>query len=158
MIKGRNVYFIDFQGGRIGPIQYDLASLLIDPYVQLPHAIQTQLIDYSIKMMSAVIDLRPAKFLSCYHYCRLTRNLQILGAFSYLSKVKGKPLPDWAAEIECTSWAQIFLKFVVSHPAVTCAIPGMTKARHVADNIAAARGPFPDQDQRVAMEQFFEEL
>ena len=90
MIKGRDIYFIDFQGGRIGPIQYDLASLLIDPYVELPHAIQAQLIDYSIEVLAAQTELTPEKFLSCYHYCRLTRNLQILGAYAYLSKVKGK--------------------------------------------------------------------
>ena len=63
MIKGRQVYFIDFQGGRIGPIQYDLASLLIDPYVELPHAIQVQLIDYSIGVLSAVTELKPEDFL-----------------------------------------------------------------------------------------------
>ena len=90
MVKGRDIYFIDFQGGRIGPIQYDLASLLIDPYVELPQALQTQLIDYSIEVLSAVTELEAEEFLACYHYCTLTRNLQILGAFSYLSKVKGK--------------------------------------------------------------------
>jgi aminoglycoside/choline kinase family phosphotransferase/choline kinase len=90
MIEGRDIYFIDFQGGRIGPIQYDLASLLIDPYVELSHAIQAQLIDYCIELLSAVTELTPEKFLACYHYCSLTRNLQILGAYSYLSKVKGK--------------------------------------------------------------------
>jgi len=90
MVKGRDIYFIDFQGGRIGPIQYDLASLLIDPYVELPHAIQAQLINYCIELLSAETELTPEKFLSCYHYCRLTRNLQILGAYSYLSKIKGK--------------------------------------------------------------------
>jgi len=56
----------------------------------LPHAIQAQLIDYSIEVLSALTELKPKNFLSCYHYCTLTRNLQILGAFSYLSKVKGK--------------------------------------------------------------------
>jgi aminoglycoside/choline kinase family phosphotransferase/choline kinase len=90
MIKGRDIYFIDFQGGRIGPIQYDLASLLIDPYVELPDAIQARLIDYSIEVLAAETELTPEKFLSCYHYCRLTRNLQILGAYAYLSKVRGK--------------------------------------------------------------------
>jgi aminoglycoside/choline kinase family phosphotransferase/GTP:adenosylcobinamide-phosphate guanylyltransferase len=90
MIKDRDIYFIDFQGGRIGPIQYDLASLLIDPYVELPHVVQAQLIDYCIEALSAVTELEPEKFRSCYHYCALTRNLQILGAFAYLSKVKGK--------------------------------------------------------------------
>ena len=90
MVKGRKVYFIDFQGGRIGPIQYDLASLLIDPYVELPDVIQSELIDYSYELLSSVTDLNQEQFLACYHYCRLTRNLQILGAFAFLSKVKGK--------------------------------------------------------------------
>jgi aminoglycoside/choline kinase family phosphotransferase/GTP:adenosylcobinamide-phosphate guanylyltransferase len=90
MIKGRKVYFIDFQGGRIGPIQYDLASLLIDPYAELPDVIQSELIDYSYQLLSKVTDLNREQFLACYHYCRLTRNLQILGAFAFLSKVKGK--------------------------------------------------------------------
>jgi NDP-sugar pyrophosphorylase family protein/tRNA A-37 threonylcarbamoyl transferase component Bud32 len=90
MIKGRKIYFIDFQGGRMGPIQYDLASLLIDPYVEIPPDVQADLLDYSIEALSAVTELDSEKFRSCYHYCRLTRNLQILGAFAYLSKVKGK--------------------------------------------------------------------
>jgi aminoglycoside/choline kinase family phosphotransferase/dTDP-glucose pyrophosphorylase len=90
MLHDDTVYFIDFQGGRIGPIQYDLASLLIDPYVDLPQRVQNQLIDYSIKMLSATTPVEPTKFRACYHYCTLTRNLQILGAFAYLSKVTGK--------------------------------------------------------------------
>ncbi|MGD9063612.1 MAG: sugar phosphate nucleotidyltransferase [Desulfobacterales bacterium] len=90
MIKGRKIYFIDFQGGRLGPIQYDLASLLIDPYVEIPPDVQADLLDYCIEALSAVTEVDSEKFRSCYHYCRLTRNLQILGAFAYLSKVKGK--------------------------------------------------------------------
>ena len=90
MVRNHDIYFIDFQGGRIGPIQYDLASLLIDPYVQLPASTQKQLLDYSIGMLAAATGLEPEKFRSCYHYCALTRNLQILGAFAYLSRVKGK--------------------------------------------------------------------
>jgi aminoglycoside/choline kinase family phosphotransferase len=90
MLNGDAVYFIDFQGGRIGPIQYDLAALLIDPYVELPLRLQNRLIDYSIKKLSAIIPLDPAKFRTCYRYCALTRNLQILGAYAYLSKVAGK--------------------------------------------------------------------
>lgn len=90
MVKDRRIYFIDFQGGRIGPIQYDLASLLIDPYVDLPRPIQTRLLDYSLEMLSAVAPVDPDQFRHCYHYCTLTRNLQILGAFAYLSRVNGK--------------------------------------------------------------------
>ena len=90
MVKDRKIYFIDFQGGRIGPLQYDLASLLIDPYVELPGAIQTRLIDFCFEILSSASCLKRDHFLSCYHYCKLTRNLQILGAFAHLSKVKGK--------------------------------------------------------------------
>jgi aminoglycoside/choline kinase family phosphotransferase len=90
MIKSQQVYIIDFQGGRLGPIQYDLASLLIDPYVELPTAIQAQLLDYSVDALSEKTAVEPEKFRRCFHYCSLTRNLQILGAFAYLSKIKGK--------------------------------------------------------------------
>lgn len=67
------------------------------------------------------------------------------------SRVKGKPLPGWAAEIECASWAQFFLKWILSHPSVTCAIPGTRSAQHVADNLAAARGRLPDEAMRRRM-------
>ena len=53
-------------------------------------------------------------------------------------------LPAWAAEIGCRSWAQVVLKFIVSHPAVTCAIPATRRVDHVRENLAACRGPLPD--------------
>lgn len=59
-------------------------------------------------------------------------------------QVKGKPLPSWAADIDCTSWAQIFLKFLLGHPAVTCPLPATSKLRHLEDNMAAMRGRLPD--------------
>ena len=90
MIKNNRFYFIDFQGGRPGPIQYDFASLLIDPYVALPYAIQNQLLEYTMSKMSTEMDIDPQHFLLGYTYCALSRNLQILGAFGYLSCVKGK--------------------------------------------------------------------
>jgi aryl-alcohol dehydrogenase-like predicted oxidoreductase len=62
--------------------------------------------------------------------------------------VKGKQLPGWAAEFDCESWAQLFLKYVTSHPAVTCTIPGMTKANHAEDNMGAGYGKLPDEQQR----------
>jgi diketogulonate reductase-like aldo/keto reductase len=70
-------------------------------------------------------------------------------------RVRGKPLPDWAAEIDCTSWAQFFLKWILAHPAVTCAIPGTRNADHVADNLAAARGRLPDEAMRRRMAEHF---
>jgi diketogulonate reductase-like aldo/keto reductase len=64
---------------------------------------------------------------------------------------KGKPLPPWAAELGIASWAQYFLKFVVSHPAVTVAIPGTSKARHMRDNQQAGTGRLPDAPMRERM-------
>jgi aryl-alcohol dehydrogenase-like predicted oxidoreductase len=72
--------------------------------------------------------------------------------------VKGKPLPDWAAEFDCASWAQFFLKFVVSHPAVTCAIPATSKLHHMRDNMAAGFGRLPDAALRKRMVSYFEAL
>lgn len=71
---------------------------------------------------------------------------------------QGRPLPDWAREIDCATWAQVFLKYVVSHPAVTCAVPGMAQARYVDDNLGAARGRLPDAGLRTRMEQFIDGL
>jgi len=61
------------------------------------------------------------------------------------------PLPSWAAEIDCTSWAQFALKFIISHPAVTCAIPATTNVAHVIENLGAASGRLPDQAMRTRM-------
>jgi len=66
------------------------------------------------------------------------------GGGGLLRRLRDKPLPAWAAEIGCTSWAQVLLKFVLSHPAVTCTIPGTSRAEHMADNAAAGAGEFPD--------------
>jgi diketogulonate reductase-like aldo/keto reductase len=65
--------------------------------------------------------------------------------------VKGRPLPDFASEIGCETWAQFFLKWIISHPAVTCAIPATTKPKHQADNIGALKGPLPDKEMRARM-------
>jgi aryl-alcohol dehydrogenase-like predicted oxidoreductase len=66
-------------------------------------------------------------------------------------RVKGKPLPGWAADIDCTSWAQLFLKFIIGHPAVTCPIPATADPAHLADNIKAGFGRLPDAAQRRAL-------
>lgn len=61
---------------------------------------------------------------------------------------KGRPLPGVASEIGCTSWAQLLLKYIIGHPAVTCPIPATSKVAHVEDNLGALRGPVPDEMQR----------
>ena len=73
------------------------------------------------------------------------------GGGGLLRTLKDRPLPAWAAQIECTSWAQILLKFIVSHPAITCAIPGTSKPEHMADNMNAGRGAMPDAALRETM-------
>jgi diketogulonate reductase-like aldo/keto reductase len=67
------------------------------------------------------------------------------------AKVKGRELPAWAAEFDCDSWAQFFLKYIVAHPAVTCVIPGTGKARHMTDNLKAGAGRLPDARMRKRM-------
>jgi diketogulonate reductase-like aldo/keto reductase len=65
------------------------------------------------------------------------------------SRLRSKPLPPWAAEIDCESWAQILLKFVVSHSAITCAIPATSKVTHLRDNMKAGTGRMPDEKFRA---------
>lgn len=66
-------------------------------------------------------------------------------------KTRGRALPAWAAEFDCASWAQFFLKFVLSHPAVTCAIPATSDPRHLRDNMGAGLGRLPERAQREKM-------
>ncbi|TLY80029.1 MAG: aldo/keto reductase [Gammaproteobacteria bacterium] len=63
-------------------------------------------------------------------------------------RVRGKPLPAWAAEFDATSWGQVFLKFIAAHPAVTCIIPATGNVRHLQDNLGGGRGRLPDARQR----------
>jgi aryl-alcohol dehydrogenase-like predicted oxidoreductase len=80
------------------------------------------------------------------------------GRTRVFSKVRGQPLPDWAAEIDATSWAQIFLKYIVSNPAVTTVIPGTNKVAYAIDNVGAARGRLPDTAMRKRIEAYFDAL
>jgi aryl-alcohol dehydrogenase-like predicted oxidoreductase len=75
-----------------------------------------------------------------------------------LRAVQGRELPGWTADFDCASWPQFFLKYVLSHPAVTCPIPGMAKASYVEDNLGAARGRMPDAAQRARMEALVDAL
>ncbi|MGQ0750320.1 MAG: aldo/keto reductase [Betaproteobacteria bacterium] len=77
---------------------------------------------------------------------------------SLFGKVKGKPLPAWAAEFDCTSWAQFFLKYLVGHPAVTCVIPGTRRTAHLRDNLQAAAGRLPDPAMRRRMVQYLDRI
>ncbi len=75
-----------------------------------------------------------------------------------IRRLAGKPLPDWAGEIEAGSWAQFILKFIVSHPAITVAIPATTRVDHVRENLAAAAAPLPDPATRQRMADYVRTL
>jgi len=80
------------------------------------------------------------------------------GRSSVFAAVRGKSVPEWARDFDATTWPQFFLKFLLGHEAVTAVIPGTTNPAHLADNISAGRGRFPDARQRQAMIAFFEAL
>ena len=90
MICNQEIFFIDFQSARQGPLAYDLASLLIDPYVTLPKAVQDSLLGYCIDQLSRRPGFNARKFKQRYAYCAVARNLQMLGAFAFLTRVKKK--------------------------------------------------------------------
>ncbi len=90
IFKGERVGIVDWQGARLGPLQYDLASLLIDPYVELEKYERTALYDSYLMLLEERLPGTSASFKAYYPYVAVQRNLQILGAFSYLSKVQGK--------------------------------------------------------------------
>lgn len=124
------------------PAQYDdfarvMASETLD-FVQLNYDIATRgaeevLLPLAEERGMAVLVNRP------------------FGGGTLFPKVRGRELPDWALEFDCESWAQFFLKFVVSHPAVTCAIPATSNPRHAADNMGAGFGRLPDSATRERM-------
>jgi aryl-alcohol dehydrogenase-like predicted oxidoreductase len=71
-----------------------------------------------------------------------------LGGRNLLRSMQGKPLPDWVRDFDAASWGQVFLKYVLAHPAVTCIIPGTRNPAHMSDNLGAGRGRLPDAGQR----------
>ena len=73
------------------------------------------------------------------------------GRGDLFARVREKPLPEWAAEVDCKSWAQIFLKWIVAHPAVTCVIPATSKPHHMEDNLHGGLGRLPDEKMRRRM-------
>jgi aryl-alcohol dehydrogenase-like predicted oxidoreductase len=111
-------------------------------------------INYSLAERNAEKSLLPLA---------LEKNVAVLanrpfGEGAVFRKVRGKALPPWAAELGIASWAQYFLKWIVSHPAVTCAIPGTGNPEHMKDNMGAAHGPLPDVAARKRMTEYFDAL
>lgn len=113
-------------------------------------------VDYSVTNRSAAERILP---LCQEHGVAVLNNVPLGGRRgSVLGAVGDRPLPDFAAELGATSWAQLCLKYNLSHPAVTAVIPGTTNPRHIVDNVSAGRGELPDEDLRRRIEAIFDEL
>jgi len=91
MLHHDRVRIIDFQGARLGPLGYDLAALLIDPYADLPHELRAELFDHYCEVVARHLAFDRQAFAAGYYYLALQRNLQMLGAFAFLSWQRGKP-------------------------------------------------------------------
>jgi diketogulonate reductase-like aldo/keto reductase len=126
-----------YQLGAFGDLERIATKESID-FVQLPYSIVTRdaearLLPAAAASGVAVLVMRPFEE----------------GAL--FARVRGKALPPWAADFDCASWAQFFLKFILGHPAVTCPIPATASVKHLADNLAAGRGRLPDAATRKKM-------
>jgi aryl-alcohol dehydrogenase-like predicted oxidoreductase len=113
-------------------------------------------IDYSLGNRAAEADVFPLA---------IERKIGVMLAVpfraqggSMFARVAGRELPDWARELGADSWAQVFLKYAVSHPAVTCAIPGTDDVEHADDNTRAGHGRLPDAAMRAEIERFWDQL
>ena len=109
-------------------------------------------VDYSIANRDAAATVLPLA---------LERKIAVLanvpfGSGSLLGEAQARPLPSWATDIDADNWGQFLLKYVISHPAVTCTIPGSTQVAHLEDNQRAARGRLPDAPMRRKMEQYWD--
>ncbi len=122
--------------------------------VMLRHELDFIQLDYSLGNRNAAEKLMP---LAQDKGIAVLVNLPF-GRGRLFNAVGDRPLPDWAADIDAKSWAQVFLKYVMSHPSAAIPIPGTTKPHHAEDNIAAARGRLPDARLRQEMENFIDPL
>jgi len=126
-----------YSHGELSQIEKMMKTEALD-FIQVPYniadrAVETRVLPTAADTGTAVLVMRPFEEGALFR------------------RVKGKPLPGWAADIDCASWAQIFLKFIIGHPAVTCPIPATADPAHLADNIRAGFGRLPDAAQRRAM-------
>lgn len=131
-----------------------------DQYPQIINALKTLpldfiQVDYSVDNRGAADEILP---LAQEKGVAVLVNMPLGGRRdgNLLRKLADKPLPDFAADFDATSWAQVLLKYVVSHPAVTAAIPGTTKLTHLRDNQLAGRGRLPSAEQRKRLEQLWQ--
>jgi aryl-alcohol dehydrogenase-like predicted oxidoreductase len=116
-------------------------------------------VDYSIANRNAANEILPlAEELGIAVLINVPFGGRGSGAAATFGRVADRELPEWAAEFDAESWAQVFLKYVVSHPAVTAAIPGTTRVANMIDNQGAGRGRLPDADMRRRIEAYWDAL
>lgn len=128
-------------------------------YQEFAEVMQQETLDFV--QLNYNIDMRRAE--EVLLPLALDRGMAVLvnrpfGGGDLFARVRGMELPDWVAEFDCESWAHYFLKFVVSHPAVTCAIPATSNPAHAASNMAAGFGRLPDADMRDRMVRYMEKI
>jgi len=126
-------------------------------HADLKQVIRTEPVDfiqltYNIMNREADRQLLP---LAMEHGKAVVINRPFAGG-SLFRRVAGKPLPEWVSEIDCNSWAQFFLKYIVSHPAVTCAIPATSRVDHLQENMAVLTGRLPGPEMRREMADYFD--
>ncbi|WP_242588812.1 aldo/keto reductase [Corallococcus macrosporus] len=140
--KLRYVGVTHYQRGAFDDLEKHIKGSKLD-FVQLP---------YSLAMRDAEARLLPA----AKEHGVAVLVMEPFDKGNLFRKMKGKPLPDWASEFDCTSWAQFFLKFILGHPAVNCPIPATSDPAHLEDNVKAGFGRLPDDKLRARMVKLFE--
>ena len=144
----------------VGRIRYvGITHYQTRAFPQLEQIIRSEQLDFvqanfSIDVPDAERRLLP---LAADHGVAVLVNRPFSGG-NLFGRVRGRELPEWAQEFGCESWGQFFLKYILSAPQVTCAIPGTSNPRHVVDNMAAAHGHLPNETERRRMAQFFEAI
>lgn len=136
-----------------GKIRYiGISHYREEAYAEMEHILKTEPIDF-LQVNYNLADRKSAD-----HLIPLAQEKKVavvvnqpFGVGKLFDRVKGKSLPAWASEFDCKSWAQFFLKFIVSDPAVTCVVPGTGNPEHMLDNIQACYGRLPDAKQREMM-------
>ena len=111
-------------------------------------------VDYALDSRAAAATILP---LAADRGMAVMINLPF-GRGRLFQAVQGRALPPWASDFDCASWAQFFLKYIVSHPAVTCCVPGTAKVEYLLDNLGASQGRLPDPATRRRMEDFIDRL
>ena len=128
-------------------------------YAEFEHVLKTEKLDfiqinYSVEQREAAERILP---LAADRGVAVMIN-RAFGGGRIFKAVGDRPLPDWAKDFGCESWAQFLLKYAIGHPAATLAIPGMTKLHHVDDNFGAAQGRLPTAEERQRQESFYDAL